>query len=391
MFFLKQRCVWNSPGAKSLARLAAMKCLKQSWSWLVTFSPSQFQHIWTDPGTTAPAYNGHPLAEMNSRRRGRLLEDWARMMLKERDPNCLIDDALPGRCINGQRRGPMQTEYDFTLNGRRVEIKSSQLQWDSGTRCWKFQFRGVKLERFAELYLVLFSPQWLHLVKHDLKTGVSSTGVLMENGGCKITIYGGQNKGWPDALDRTLEKLCWHGNCTLLRRNCLNDSAIAELCAHNSDWTSQFYIGLPLGSMSPQLRGLRVQSIVFEICKLLFSNSDFAELSYERACSGRRRGSNSASCDFLRDEQRIEVKHSQLRFGTGIRWHCSFANVKQSCFDVLLLTIHSPQGLDIFEHNGSFGLSTAGLKTEHEGKGIAVAALKGELDPMKVWKPSQRS
>eukprot|EP00435_Cladocopium_sp_Y103_P062627 s39_g24.t1 len=107
-------------------------------------------------------------------------------------------------------------------------------------------------------------------------------------------------------------------------------------------------------------------------------------VSYERACSGRRRGSNSASFDFLMDEQQIEVKHSQLRFGRRECWYCCFSSVKQSCFDVLLLTIYSPRGLDIFEHNGSFGLSTAGVRTEHEGKNIMVAVSKGQLDPMKA-------
>ena len=83
-----------------------------------------------------------------------MLEDWARMMLKETGTDCEIQDPVPGRHIDGRRRGVYNAEYDFLVNGRRVEIKSSQLKWDAGTRTWKVSFVGLKFGAFDDLLLV---------------------------------------------------------------------------------------------------------------------------------------------------------------------------------------------------------------------------------------------
>ena len=144
-------------------------------SWVATFTARQFEHLWADVGATALPYDGHPLAQLNATRRGAVLQEWARHMLQRKHPNIVAEDAAPGVCVNGRRRSKHQAEYDFMLDGRKVEIKSSQLQW-AGHQ-WKVDFRSVQLPqmmsqgraRFDDLYLVIFSPNWLHLVKHDLK------------------------------------------------------------------------------------------------------------------------------------------------------------------------------------------------------------------------------
>lgn len=66
------------------------------------------------------------------------------------------------------------------------------------------------------------------------------------------------------------------------------------------------------------------------------------------------------------------------------RWYCRFQNIKLGLFDRLLLAIYSPKGIDIFNHNGSFGLSTAGVQTETRGMKLQIFASKNELDPLKA-------
>ena len=331
----------------------------------LTLGASEFKHIWADQGRTAEIYNNnHPLATMDPPRRSMVLEDWARKMLEETGTNCKIQDPAPGKCIDGRRRAVNNAEYDFLLNRRRVEVKSSQLQWQDGRRDWKVYFYGLKFGAFDDLYLVIFSPQWLDLIKHDLTTGIGRPGLLRELSSSGIQIYG--NGQWPEALDTILAKLCQGGKSAHLCRKGIDDcKQVKQLCDRHYGYTSQFYCEVPLASMSPAVRGLRVEKIVLEVDGLIHANSTFAEPGPEDAIDGKRRGKHRASYDWIRDGKRIEVKHSQLRFEKrGRSWCCTFHGVKRSCFDELLLVIYSPRGLDVFKHDGSYALSTAGVSTE---------------------------
>ena len=327
----------------------------------LTLGASEFKHIWADQGRTAEIYNKHPLATMHPVRRSMVLEDWARKMLEETGTNCKIQDPVPGKRIDGQRRGVYHAEYDFLLNRRRVEVKSSQLQWQDGRRDWKVYFYGLKFGAFDDLYLVIFSPQWLDLIKHDLTTGIGRPGQLRGCSSTGIQIYG--NGQWPEALDTVLAKLCEGGNSAHLCRKSIDDCN--KLCEHHVGYTHQFYHEVPLASMNPQLRGLRVQRMVMELDRLIHANSTFAEPGREYTIDGQRRGKHRASYDYIRDGKRIEVKHSQLSFVENRRhWYCTFSSVKSTCFDELLLVIYSPRGLDIFKHDGSYALQMAGASQQ---------------------------
>ena len=315
-------------------------------------------------GKTAEIYNNHPLATMDPKRRSMVLEDWARMVLEEKEANCEIQDPVPGKRIDGTRRGMYHAEYDFLLNGRRVEIKSSQLKWDAAKGVWKARFGGLKFGAFDDLYLVIFSPEWLDLIKHDLTTGISNPGPLRQcSSSSEIQIYG--KAQWPEALDTIEAKLCEGGNSLHVDRTSIDDPACKTLCDCHGGYTSQFYDEVPLGCMSPQLRGLRVEKTVMEVDRRIHANSVFAEPGREYTIDGKRRGKNMASYDWIRDEKRIEVKHSQLSFDENRRhWYCTFRGVKRNCFDELLLVIYSPRGLDIFKHDGSYALSNCGASEE---------------------------
>lgn len=358
-------------------------------SWVATFTARQFEHLWADVGATALPYNGHPLAQMSVTRRGAVLQQWARQMLQNEHPNSVVGDALPGLCVNGHRRNKTQALFDFMLDARKVEIKSSQLRHD-GNR-WKVEFRGVKFSRmmsgkaanFDDLYLVLFSPKWLHLLKHDLHTGISSAGVETYIAGHTIRTRGGVDNGWEESLAVILRKLCTHGACTLIGQTGLSDSLLADLCKRHVNYTSQFYRGKPFVLLSSALRGLRIQKLVWEIDRLSHIGSTFSDCATERTVRGSIRGKHTASADWIRDSTRVEVKHSQLRFCKNF-WHCRFLNVKPDCFDELLLAIYSPRGLDVFRHNGILGLSTTGVRTETHGMLVEVQGPRAELDPIRA-------
>ncbi len=369
----------------------ATKSLSQNCSWrrhFVTLGASQFKHIWADAGRTAEPYNKHRLAIMNSARRSMVLQDWARKMLEETTTNCLVQDPVPGRRTDGTRRGVYHAEYDFLFNRRRVEVKSSQLRWDHQSRKWKVSFGVVRFGSFDDLFLVIFSPHGLDLIKHDQKTGISRPGLATECRGSTVSICGSAN--WKNSIDIILSKLCEGGNSFHLGRTSIDEPACKTLCDHHDGYTSQLYREVPLASMSPQLRGLRVQKIVMEVDNLIHANSTFAEPGPEERIDGKKRGKNMASYDWSRDGKRIEVKHSQLSFYKAKRlWYCAFQGVKHACFDELLLVIYSPSGLDIFKHDGSYGLRDTGVSTETVGRRIVVEVRADDMNPLSALKMIQ--
>ena len=358
----------------------------------VTLDASQFKHLWEDVGRTALPFNGHPLAQLNSSRRGALLQEWACQVLKEANPNALFDEAIPGRCVNGRRRNVSQAEYDFLLDDRKGEVKSSQLRWEKSR--WSVLFKGVKFRHlmswnastFEDLYLVLFSPKWLHLVKHDFQTGVSRAGLGTELFGYQIRINGSRNSlCWEESLQTILDKLCTQGGCSLIEKTDISETRILDMCNKHQRFGGQFYHRKPFGSMSSQLRGVRVQRIVWEIDKLLHPRSFFAHCSKEQTCSGSIRCQHNASVDWIRDDKRVEAKSAQLSFNKSHQnWFCAFSGIKDDCFDELLLAIYSPRGLDVFKHDGFFALSTSGVATETRGQSLFVGAPSGELGPIRA-------
>lgn len=367
------------------------KFLSQKFCWgrhFLTLGSSQFQHIWADAGQTAEAYNNHPLAIMNSARRSMVLEDWARNILEATTTNCFVQDPVPGKCVDGSKRSIQNSEYDFLLNGRRVEIKGSQLQWNQAHGTWNVRFTGLRFEAFDDLYLVVFSPKWLDLIKYDLKSHLSRTGQGRECRGSRISIRG--KAQWHEALDTVLGKLRERGTSEHLFRSSINDSTCQVLCDHHQGLTSNFYCEVPLSLMSPQLRGRRVERMVMDVDRLTHPNSTFAEPATEDTIGGRIRGRNMASCDWIRDEKRIEVKHSQLSFyKRGSYWRCAFQAVKHACFDELLLVAYSPRGLDIFKHDGYYGVWDAGVRTETEGRSIVVRGCAHDMNPLSALQTIQ--
>ena len=355
----------------------------------VTFSAFQFQDLWDDVGPAARAYDGHPLAELNPARRGALLQEWARQMLEQKYPNSSITDADPGTCANGNRRGRTQAEFDFTMDCKKIEVKSSSLQWAERVNTWRFLFHNVKFshlfqkESFDMLYLVLFSPKGLHLVEHDMRTGIASNGRSTPVVGHKVQIQGARGATWQDSVDVILEKLCTGGDCSVIARASISDSLISDLWEKHVDYSAQIFRGKPFSSMSPQLRGNRIEKLVHRIDQTLHPSSSFSVPCDELTFSGTKRGQNTASVDWIRDEKRVEAKHGKLSWCKSRQlWQCTFNHIKEDCFDELLLAVYSPSGLDVFKYDGAFGMTTNGRNTKIKGKLVRIRAPRGELDPL---------
>ena len=98
---------------------------------------SWFRHILTNTGRTNKAYRGHAgeqLSLLSGKRRGMILEDFCTKKLAQMHPHSTIEEPAPGTCCNGARRSARNAPYDFTLDGRKIECKSSRL-FGTTARC----------------------------------------------------------------------------------------------------------------------------------------------------------------------------------------------------------------------------------------------------------------
>ena len=359
-------CMVYSHVVRGGQRISASIFLRKAWRSYscrgdVTLNAAQFQRHWEDEGPTAHPYNWHPLAQLDSPRRGAVIENWARRMLQGSNPSCVVEDAVPGTCANGKLRGRNRAEYDFLCDGRRVEIKSSQLLHKKGR--WWVYYCGIGFQPsipsaclFDDLYLVIFSPKWIHLLKHDLQTGMSKSG-------SHVTVSG-KDGTWEESLDVILDKLCEDGRCEFIGKTDISDSWIADECEQHVSYISRFYHRKPFSAMSPSLRGHRVERLVQEIDQLLHPESDFSR--------------PTRSVDWIRDKTRVEAKSGQLNFcQESQRWFCEFWNVNRDYFDELLVAVYSPRGLDVFRHDGTYGARQTS---------VIVRASAGEFDPLRALK-----
>ena len=322
------------------------------------------------------------------------MEAVAREVMQRVHPKSRFEDPTPGRT---QR----QAEWDWTMDGRKVECKSSQLSWVKGAGVWQVQFRAVKLALqgtrqqalFDDLLLVLLSPSCIDLLQHDMHIGIARNGVRTALHGHNITVRAsGHNNCQMAARLEVLDKMCNRsGNCAVIAQLALSDPAVSFCLQKYGDDTKYFdaLFNDPLSVLSPPSRGARVQQIALEIDKLLNPTAFFCMPHGESTAAGTLRGWNQASVDWIRDSCKIEVKHTRMSFHPSTnRWRCLFGKVKcslegvrdENIYDELWLVIYSPIGLDIIRHCGQFGLSTVGKRTAVEGHELCVYGPAHEKD-----------
>ena len=352
---------------------------------------SQFQHLFEE-GPTEKVYTNTPVAALGQTQQGKLLQEWAKTVLQEKYPEIEISDPEPGRCSNGSERGVYRAEYDFLMGGRRVEIKSARMAWNSTRRRWNVQFVRVKLpfgERtesvFDDLYLVVLSPKGLHLIKHDLVTGVSTSGKSTEIDGHVIKMYGSTRTAcWKDALEVILEKLCQRSGCTVVDQKPLSELGV-ESVLNQAVSQGQAVAGLPMSRMSKEKRGKRIEAVGLAIDGMLHPRSSF---SFVTGNAGKANAPN----DWVRDSVRVELKSCVLKFNRAKDlWLCQFCCIKPTHFDELWLTIYTRVGIHYYRSKSCNRLVfwKAGAATKIHGNTLAFYGPRGELDPLEAFKSIQ--
>ena len=358
----------------------------------LVLSASQFQHILSDLGRTSKAYvgrSGHELFLLSSNRRGMILQEFCKKELAQLHPHSTIAEPTRGNRCNGAQRSASQAEYDFSVDGRKVECKSAQMSWQRKGQHWGVQFRGIKLPwpgfrdraPFDDLYLTMFSPDSLHIIKHDLQTRVASVGKSTGSSGHVICVRAAAaQECWQTARSQILNKFLAAGPCKLVAQLDLSAVEVRVFLARQLEGMAALqdyeFQGVPLNQMAPQLRGVRIEEIAFEVDQILHPNCSFSR--------------TFSKVDWVRDEVRVEVKHGMMRFNQGRNsWQCSFSNIKcasrgvRDCdlFDELWLAIYSPLGIHIFRHpGGQVRFSLTGLKEQDRGQEMHVLGSQKQLD-----------
>ena len=164
---------------------------------------------------TATTFAGVPLASHDLFTRAKVLTSFALGCDAELRPGAVFEEAAAGESADGKRRGQNSAAYDWQRDGRRVACKSAQLKWNSANERWMLQFRAVKLATaggrdaaFDELLLAAYTPEGVHLFRHDLRAGVSTSGVSTAATGKQIAFYGPRREpDWRVALGEIMGKV----------------------------------------------------------------------------------------------------------------------------------------------------------------------------------------
>ena len=140
------------------------------------------------PDVMSP-FQGTLLSEHGSKTRGDIIERIVRRFM-ESHAGRASHDAEITQSISGKKRGRNATEYDFKMDGRRYEVKSSQLHWGKTYKRWFATWQDVKKDSHDILLLVLYSPSGLSIYKHDGVLGVATNGKAQESCGGSVCVYG---------------------------------------------------------------------------------------------------------------------------------------------------------------------------------------------------------
>ena len=142
----------------------------------------------------------------------------------------------------------------------------------------KLPWPGVRNQApFDDLYLTLFSPDSLHIIKHDRRTGVSTAGKQTGSSGHQIVVGAAAGQEcWQSARSQILGKLLAAGHCELVARIDLSATEVRAFLAEQMEGMAarqdHEYKGVPLNHTGPELRGFQVEKIAFEVDQILHPN-----------------------------------------------------------------------------------------------------------------------
>jgi len=346
---------------------------------------------------TATTFAGVPLASHDSVTRAKVLTAFARCHDAELHSGAVFEDAVAGEDVNGVRRGQDQAAYDWQRDGQRVACKSAQLKWDGNTELWTLQFQNVKLAMaggrdaaFDELLLAAYTPEGVHLFQHDLRAGVTTSGVSTAAAGKQIKFYGPSHEpDWRVALGEIRGKMVDKGCRPLVSARFDEPRLAAAIAETPLPLSASAFEGVPLVDCSGTLRGGVLSRLVRRLDEgWLHADATFEEAVAGEDVDGKRRGQNSAAYDWQRDGRRVACKSAGLRWNRGNEcWMLQFSAVKlataggrDAAFDELLLAAYTPEGVHLLRHDGLVGVGTSGVSTAATGKSITFIGPSHEPD-----------
>ena len=195
--------------AESITSATETMKSKMSHLFLSFISMAEVEKRFQDmmvPSATEIAYCGSVLAGMSSSKRGTLLEEMVRRWAGSHYSDD-TRDATVTNCVNGRRRGLNNREYDFLLGTKRVEIKSTQLYWNIGNKCWSAYWSGVKSEKHDMLLLALYLPDKIQIYEHDGRYGMTTSGRQQRARGGVVCASSSRNECIEDAGETIEQKM----------------------------------------------------------------------------------------------------------------------------------------------------------------------------------------
>ena len=371
---------------------------------VLTLQASQFAHILEEgPSPTDLAYKDDLLSRLTDQQKARVLQRASLHAMTTMLPDSKFTQAPAGLRVDGRRRGQHQSEHDYCHGGRHVECKGTTMRWDSYAQRWVARWHHIKFQQLSgpidDLVLALHSPGQVDVVLHDHIIGVARDGMRTCILGNQVVVYADRAfVSSSEARGNILHKMSEvPGACQKVATLETHGSLLLELICAESDsssaqHSSSCYKDVPLFARTATSRALRLQRLAFEVDQILHPECNFlyGVGAADLVGVGRvqRRGPARASADWSRNEVRVEFKTSKLIWhSAGRYWHLQFSGVKfgevpagTRNFDELWLGVYSPHGLSIWQHFGSFGLSTHGVRTSTVGHTIAVVGPRGEPD-----------
>jgi hypothetical protein len=325
--------------------------------------------------TTRDAYVGVPLADLSEKARGDVLENAVRRVLEQRADEAATD-AVAGATVAGRKRGRNQAPYDFDLSGRRVEVKSAQLRWETHRRRWEVAWQHIKSDEHDDLYLALYTPSGVYIYLHNGVYGVSTDGKQQAAKGGKVQLYG--------PCSETSIAKATAAVCGKLAPMLVAHLPCEQLVDEKGTITHAAYVGVPLADLSAKARGDALEGIVRRVLERQAGEAATDPVA-GATVAGRKRGLNSAPYDFGLTGRRVEVKSAQLRWNThNRRWEAAWQAIKPDEHDDLYLTLYTPSGVYIYLHNGVYGVSTDGKQQAANGGTVNVYGPRSETSIAKA-------
>ena len=351
--------------AHDVVRIARQRC-----RYFVSLDQRDYEDILAYRTPTDAAYVGTPLFALNPKVRSQLLEKVARRHYGQ--AHTVIDPPRTWSHDGRYKLAPCHSSCDFLADDRRVEVKSSQLQFNKFNRVWHFQFQKIKPLDFDIALLMLYSPRGVSIVEWDWSR-YSTRGKYTETSGGRVVIAGPRScTSYSSALDSIMERDRLPG--TLLTHVLFDDPFYSDLLAQ-AQRVRDPYDGVPLADLSNSLRGCMLQRVSQRVDEQLFGVT--SPPRQERSYNGDRLLSSSqASYDWLQaDGRRVEAKSSKFRIEQGC-WRFRFQNINTDKFDDLRLLLYSPRGVHIVSWDGS-RWSRAGKETDTAGEQISISGQHG--------------